>query len=152
MTEYVTTSAMTLDPERKAQWLAALRDPNAHQTTGVLEHPDGADAGQCCLGVACRLALASGLDFEVDQDQEVEPDETRTITRFAGESTTLPEIVSRWLWPNQDSEGDVFCDDPTVLACTVPDGGGRKVYFTAATLNDAGFTFPQIADLVEVFL
>lgn len=46
-----------IDPQFKADWIAALRSGRYPQTTGRLK-----DAfGYCCLGVACALR---GVDFD----------------------------------------------------------------------------------------
>ena len=55
-----------MNPEIKAQWLAALRSGEYQQTNGALrrEQPDGS-VGYCCLGVLCEVLAKDGkIEFE----------------------------------------------------------------------------------------
>ena len=49
-----------LDPEIKANWLAALRGGNYCQTTGQLRREDEDGVSHCCLGV---LGEVCGIPF-----------------------------------------------------------------------------------------
>lgn len=47
---------MSMNPELKAKWVAALRSGEYEQITGSLKEPDG----YCCLGVLCEVM---GIDW-----------------------------------------------------------------------------------------
>lgn len=150
---------MTMDPNIKARWVAALRDGRP-QTTGVLERvkpnerPYGGGilpAGQCCLGVLCSIAVDEGLIERVDyegNDQTVQGFKARTffygeggkpefreeITYTYVETGTLPLEVVQWAGMDEDNP-------------YVRNQDGEKK--TLAVLNDQGYSFAQIADFIE---
>lgn len=74
----------------------ALRSGNFKQGTGSLEsweiNEDGrVNPRNCCLGVACRVALQNGLDLDVSIWSA-----TPEITMFDGEVGYLPSSVVDW--------------------------------------------------------
>lgn len=72
-----------MDPEVKAEWVAALRSGEYQQATGKLT--DG--GGYCCLGVLCELAAARGV-----VTIEVHPG----YKTYDGASHTLPTAAHTW--------------------------------------------------------
>lgn len=71
----------TIDPDAKAAWLVALRDPNSHQTSGKLRshefkvpHTATTPAlyGYCCLGLFAEKV--AGCQFRVSYE-DIERDE-----------------------------------------------------------------------------
>jgi hypothetical protein len=145
-----------VDPEIKAKWLEALRSGEYPQTTGALQRvADYGDSpkGYCCLGV-----LADTL---VD-------DEEKIVWRFAKPRYGEPNwaVLSAWSDEREDyTEEDSLLPDVLAerLHLTV-DGqlGDFKVWnhsrlaedcsMRLSSLNDNGFTFSQIADMIEYFL
>lgn len=123
-----------MNKEIREQWTAALRSGEYKQGIGFLR--DRQD-NYCCLGVLCDL--------------------TKELT---GQEWSKPN--STWLFG--DSEDDI---SSSVLTCHVSDVTGLSDlagkfnlfgeygngdFDTAlTTLNDEGFTFAQIADVIDYF-
>ncbi len=146
---------MSMNPDIKARWVAALRDPEAKQAKGTLNrvqpptdpeaiNPDRLTVGQCCLGVLAEIAVAEGITTsEVDE----RPDGERT-TKYAD--------------PYTDREGEKVSDTASgVLPRIVRDWAGlpdtnpsvnHNGRHTLAALNDDGFSFAEIADLIDAQL
>lgn len=112
-----------MNPEVKTKWLAALRSGDYKQGRNVLGRVD-ADSGEefCCLGVLCELAEKEGVvKRKLQWDYFV----------YGRSEHYLPESVQRW---------------------SGMDGGrgDRPVAFDSlSALNDRGYTFDQIADIIE---
>lgn len=116
-------SASRMDPKVKQQWVAALRSGEYKQGQGLLHYHDGGDDRMCCLGVLSHLAYqAEVCDREVDEYGEF---------TYSGSNNYLPYRVVDWAGLNTHNPG--VLEEPKNLA----------------NLNDAGFTFDQIADLIE---
>lgn len=143
--------------ELLTEWVAALRSGEYAQGRGYLHRIE--DNTYCCLGVVCDLLAKKGiLSTEVDQSTDVEGGVSTThyVTRFyndkdpVGSNSVLPEAVSRILdWVETKDDGtELFTDDPEFTVALPDKNPPRRV--SASTLNDVhGFTFPQIADLIE---
>jgi hypothetical protein len=101
------------------RWHDALLSGRYQQTTGALENK----RGNCCLGVACREAIADGVPIRVDV--------RNWHVQFDGHQSYLSSATAAWLGTDED---------PT-LTCVHGD-----VRNEAASLNDRGHTFDQIAD------
>jgi hypothetical protein len=107
----------------KAQWVAALRSGEYQQGRGLLHYHDGNADRMCCLGVLSHLAYeAEVCDREADEDGEF---------TYSGSNNYLPYPVVDWA--GLDTHNPGVLEEPKNLA----------------NLNDAGFTFDQIADLIE---
>lgn len=103
----------------------ALRSKKYEQTQSYLRDMDGF----CCLGVACDIYNHDLWNNEKEFPEYVYLDEL-----FA-----LPLVVLYFLnWKTENG----------VLDITDREGG----IFTLAGLNDDGFTFEQIADIIEANL
>ena len=100
-------------------WAAALRDSSSKQGRNALEHRGKV----CVLGVLCLLALTVGVcDYE----------EIDGFSYFDGENRKVPLSVKKWAKIKEDQP------------VTFPD------YFVSITwLNDNGYTFNELADLIE---
>src|SRR5947199_768483 len=70
--------------ENIQKWVDALRSGDYKQTIGALEN----EYGNCCLGVACRVAIGDGLRVNVYSGR---------VTSFDGEDAHLPASVRDWL-------------------------------------------------------
>ena len=111
-----------MNKELTDKWVAALRSGEFKQTRGRLCHedPETKERSYCCLGVACTLI--EGLEYS-----EPEPDGGVAIDGWVG---SLPGSVSHAF--DIDATGKVRWD------------GG-----SLASMNDSGFTFDQIADVID---
>lgn len=116
-----------MNPEVKAKWLAALRSGEYTQGTGTLR--DEFD-NFCCLGVLCAIAVKDGLEIDVAAPGE------NGAWSYDGEEWFLPPKVSYWAGMDKN--------DPRIAV---------SGYTRVSDLNDdAGMTFEQIADVIEVEL
>ena len=121
-----------MNPEIKEKWVNALRnDPEYIQDSdnGVLK----SDCGYCCLGVLCDLYVKEkGIEwdcvkndqFELDGDNEFP---SSSVVEWAGLTNCNPEVT------------------------TTDDEYGRCDH-TLSTLNDDGYSFKTLADLIEAQL
>lgn len=153
-------------PEVKAEWLAKLRDGRP-QTTGRLQD----HKGQCCLGVLCELAAEKGIiqPAEFKYSGEVAFFGWRDVEGFYHEEdTVLPEAVAEWAGLDDSSPtvevdpgfehdewGDIIESDPSYIAFTEKFGHeppDSSSYLELTDINDSGWTFTQIADLIEQYL
>lgn len=124
-----------------ALWVAGLRDPDAKQATKALSRADG--SGDCCLGIACKVAIANGLDLETG---------TGTIGEHGGGYSTVIEVVTYGHAPEKSFLPKEVADwlgieilDPVI---GIIDGFG----VTATRANDTiGLTLPEIADMIEQY-
>lgn len=134
-----------MNAEIKRKWVAALRSGEYRQAKDYLArtNDDGQVVGYCCLGVLCEIAV---------QEEAIAPPSPINYEGslwYDGDDVVLPESVAAWA--GLDSE------DPAVPR---PEGAREHPSFlsrgedktTLASLNDGGFTFAQIADLIEEHL
>jgi hypothetical protein len=118
-------------------WVAALRSGQYKQTKEVLFNPE--TRGMCCLGVACDLYAEETGDgwWERSDGGWVSDGDIFYIDGDDGVYDILPPSrVAQW----------VGLSDPDG---TLPWLDSRGVPATLSTLNDAGATFDQIADVIE---
>lgn len=139
-------------------FIAALRSGLFAQAAGALqlvEH-ENYEAGFCCLGVACEVAIANGLQLSTQAlpDPSEKVPTRKLFMHYDEEMSLLPEAVQLWYG---------FADDNPDLKVPAEVGNeaGNEAFqeqwqedpdarFAAAELNDEyGFTFAQIADCFE---
>lgn len=124
-----------VDLERMKLWVQGLRNGEYAQGRLHLAPKSGDSFTYCCLGVACEVAIANGLEIEVS---EVETD-MGVVKSYDGDTTTLPDAVSQWYGLGGD--GDVhlrYMSDPNEKAI-------------AAELNDDHrLTFAEIANCIVI--
>lgn len=116
--------------ENAKKWVAALRSGKYKQTQNRLASVDSATGevtGYCCLGVACELAKAAGVDIPTYVGGG-----GRSLF-YGNEETTLPSSVQRWLGVDDDEVDLKYAGKDTSLA----------------GLNDGGKSFKQIARIIE---
>jgi hypothetical protein len=106
------------------KWVEALRSGHYKQSKRVLTKltTDKKIKGHCCMGVACRVAIAEGIKLK----------QSRSLgyITYDGALGAMPDKVVNWL--------GVDSDDPKVLDNTL------------SFWNDLeGKTFKEIADLIE---
>lgn len=148
---------MSMDPERKAEWLAALRSGNYRQTTNKLTDDSGA---YCCLGVACHLAVEAGViskwvgpDYTYFGDLEYRGfpyGSQNTVKVFSW--SELPVQVQEWMGlVSPDPVVELPEDHPALPELRQSDVLYDSEYDARLSqLNDtARLTFEQIADLIE---
>ena len=107
----------------KQKWLSALRSGDYQQTRSYLRNEDGF----CCLGVLCDLY---GKEHNVEWNLA----NSGINYEFQDEPECLPPSVVEW--------AGVVGTDPVI-------GNGEAFL---SQLNDTGYTFNEIADLIEKHL
>lgn len=136
-----------MNSEAKKLWLKALRSGEYSQVRGQLQ----SDEGYCCLGVACDVAVDAGVNVEVkyvlDIHADDEPcDKMVSGYEYDGKGGTLPLSVQHWL-----GVGDQWAafdpSDDWREAHGFGTGDPRRTQL--ADLNDRGYTFDEIADIIE---
>jgi hypothetical protein len=118
---------MSVNQERVQLLVDALRSGEYKQVLGKLEgkRSDG-KVGNCCLGVACRVAIEHGL--------HVTQEESGGQTLFDGNGGALPTSVSEWY----GFEGS----NPKLL--------NAKIRITSGVdMNDGASRFELIANAFE---
>jgi len=137
-------------------WVAELRQGNRPQCKGRLtEVVDGVESF-CCLGVAESMLVERGLQTRRHWDAELPEDEND------------PGIPEQYVYGDHQ-EGGVLTDEgckalglttrnPEVQlvewdtpAYNATEDDGKPTFMTLAQMNDAGFTFSQIADVIDYF-
>lgn len=125
-----------MNPEIKAKWVAALRSGKYQQTEGTLNRP--LTGGFCCLGVLC--------DVYGKEKKKKAFDEFGSFLlggkdhKESGTSQFLPGKVSRWAgFKNSvlESQSDMEFSITTPLANCLHH------------MNDEGYTFEEIANVIE---
>lgn len=131
----------TCNTENMRKFVAALRSGDYTQGRKRLESiGENGVASQCCLGVACRVAIANGVEVAVTTFGNFET----LDTLFDGNTSYMSTKVSQWLGLDENDYSDVgWTGNPELLT---EDGTAHS----ATELNDVrGYTFAQIADCFE---
>lgn len=108
-------------PDGKA-WITELRKPGLPQTRGFLKD----NYGECCLGVLCRVQGRLNIQNSVGYD-------VNECHRLSKSNPAFPTLSFK---------GRITYIDPTTKL---------KAVTSLAALNDSGYTFPEIADIIEAF-
>jgi hypothetical protein len=123
-----------MNSQVKEKWIAALRSGEYSQGDGKLR----SDKGFCCLGVLCDLyaqePFTQGWKFNGEYEESPLP---MDYWYFDGESEFLPESVMKW--------AGLEANCPEVAVDTDED----VVYDLIANLNDTGYSFSTLADIIE---
>lgn len=119
---------------------AALRSGDYTQTTGRLGEITPEGVANCCLGVAARLAGCVKSVQRLSNGGAICYDNKKTVA---------PERAQRWM-------GTDVGNPPVdwVLRHSHPQEPDLPFWVdvsTLADLNDGGFTFDQIADIIDYF-
>jgi len=105
-----------------AEWVRRLRSGNYTQTQRVLRNKDSF----CCLGVLCEVAVDAGV---------IPPAVSRpnhpSLFVYDGQDRTLPQSVADWAGVGK--AGDY----------------GPGIMESLASKNDYGYSFEEIANLIE---
>lgn len=114
----------TITPlELRKEWVAALLSGEYKQTTGYLRRDFQGRQSFCCLGVLCELGVKHGII-------------SRKEGLYGGQDKVLPTSLANFLTLGS-VQGELNNDD----------GKFRKACLSA--LNDDGYSFTEIADIIE---
>ena len=115
-------------------WVSALKGGYYKQTVGYLHTKKDGQDKFCCLGVACELykELEGNINCEEQQNED------QTVIGYGpleGYISTqiLPPLVQNWL--GLESDAGIF--------------QGNELENSLVDLNDSGFSFKEIADVIE---
>ena len=124
----------------KEAWVNALRSGKYEQGSERLRGVDGF----CCLGVLCDIYAQehnTEWEFRGNKETNLQP---MDYWYYEGESEFLPESVMDW--------AELKTDNPQ-LRVDVEDGEDNWNYKEGVSnLNDSGYTFTTIANLIEAQL
>ena len=109
-----------MNEQVKEKWLSSLRSGDYQQTKSYLHKEDGF----CCLGVLCDI-------YGKEHNVEWNFDEDGNYYKFQDHPATLSLSVMEW--------AGVGSSNPYI----------GNVAETLSGLNDTGFTFNEIADIIE---
>lgn len=133
-----------MDAEIKQEWIAALRSDEYKQGKGHLTTKEDGTDYDCCLGVLCKIAVKHGV---IEPPKVVTREyHTRDIMYGPDEdsnSAILPGIVSQWAGMGNNQAGELNSD----IAPKYPNVESSVDCLSAA--NDGGYTFAEIADIIE---
>lgn len=135
--------------ERIRDFVAALRSGEYAQTRNQLATPILVDTGKrayCCEGVAFEryhAQLGYRMDFTPGGSMKACYD-SDDFTKFQSSAVAPPAF-----WGELGLRTDSYNGFAFVLPDSYATRDERRDYVEYAALNDAGFTFPQIADLIE---
>lgn len=115
---------MGMNPDIKAQWVAALRSGEYKQGKERLH--TAKDDSYCCLGVLCEVAVKAGVDLAIDAYS--------VGKSYDNDGHTLNEKVQTWAG---------------LLDCNPRTSEGEYEDLELAGLNDQGYTFEQLAAVIE---
>lgn len=119
------------------KWVAELRSGKYPQTTRYLR--DG--AGFCCLGVLCEVALKNDVKLKITSDR------MNGIYSYDDEENVLPNRVRWWAGVKEHNPN---VPEPYAEKIHHEDHEYEPESFSyLAELNDNGYTFDEIADIIE---
>lgn len=121
--------------EIKTLWLDALRSGKYQQGVGVLQLHTKQEF--CCLGVLCELAVRAGVAFVLDHagNGSLYSDSADPAAGHQSREQ-LPNGVAIWAGLENNPQVDHIVDDYVRTE-------------TLAEINDNGYDFEHIADLIE---
>lgn len=141
-----------INKENMRLWVAALRSGKFQQGQSALkrQYPGDRVPRYCCLGVACEIAMAHGVEMETStlttaHYSAAEP--TRTW-RFDGTLGALPPAVVTWL--GLGSSDSTVDQDPVVGFYTPHPEAAVSVRAIKAN-DDLRWDFLQIAAGIEKY-
>jgi hypothetical protein len=128
-----------MNTEVKKKWIDALRSGKYDQGSEKLRSVQG----YCCLGVLCDLySQEQGAEWEFRGNAETNL-QPKDYWYFEGESEFLPESVKDW--------AGLPVGNPSVRV-DVTDNDDEDDWFyneEIANLNDSGYTFNELSELIE---
>lgn len=137
-----------MNKEKKAAWVAALRSGEYKQTGRSLCRMKDGNRSYCCLGVLSDLSVTDGVgEWETPSDLR----QDTSYVLFWNEPSIVvggyyTRAVRQWAGMTHDADKIEFeFTDPRT-------GNIETFHVDLAGLNDSGFTFNQIADVIDYFL
>lgn len=124
---------MSMKPEIKEKWVAALRSGKYEKGRGRLNY---GNKQFCCLGVLCEVALAEGLELK----KEMLPDASDPVF-YDGGSTFLPENVRAW--------AGLSAMDPTINNMGAALSSLNDEFTYKNHVREMTYTFNDIANFIE---
>lgn len=116
-----------IKPKIKKLWVAALRSGEYKQTHGQLRNEE---AGFCCLGVLCNIHAQMHPEIAARQQDP---------NMYMGSREFPPVAVDEWATTLGDPLENLYVVSK-----------GKQLYRdTLGGFNDDGFTFDEIADMIE---
>lgn len=127
-----------MNPEVKQKWIDALRSGKYEQGSEKLRTV----TGYCCLGVLCDLYAQehdTQWEFRGNEETNLQP---MDYWYFGDQSEFLPESVMDW--------AELKTPNPNVRI-DVEDGDEDNWYYQdqIANVNDSGYSFNQIAEVIQ---
>ena len=135
-----------MNTEIKQKWVSALRSGKYEQGSEKLY----SGRGYCCLGVLCDLySKENGLKWEfrgddvIKTEDEIVPSQLQKCDYFYfdDESEFLPESVKEW--------AELSVKNPQVRVEYEDDEDARFYVDEIANVNDSGYSFTQLAEIIE---
>lgn len=128
-----------MNPQVKEMWIKALQTGQYAQATGKLHAIEDGQAGFCCLGVLCDLAVREG----VINPPKVDDTHYDTIMYYGQEEAheLLPYEVMTWAELDSDNGNFEQSWDDTIV----------KTITSLVDLNDGGKTFMELAEYIKEY-
>ena len=126
----------------KEVWINALRSGKYEQGSEKLRRV----TGYCCLGVLCDIyAQEHNTQWEFRGDEEINP-QSQDYWYFDEHSEFLPESVMNW--------AELKTHNPTVRVDVEDNDDEDNWYYKdeLSDINDSGYDFSQIANIIEAQL
>lgn len=129
-----------MNPEVKQKWIDALRSGNYEQGSEKLRTVNG----YCCLGVLCDIyAQENNTQWKFRGNEETNFQTMDYYWYFLDEIEFLPESVMNWAGLGTHNPSvRVYCEDSD-------DEDQRYYNDEIANVNDSGYSFSQIADIIQ---
>lgn len=122
-----------MNQEIKEKWVAALRSGEYKQAAGALKVNTKEGPAYCCLGVLCDLYAK---EFDEEWTTDTSSVTGKEYILFLDYETTLPSNVMLW--------AGLLHSNPSIDLAEA--FGGRS---NLAQYNDAGYSFEEIAEVIE---
>lgn len=136
-----------MDATIKAEWIQALRSGDYKQGRNKLQW----DGNFCCLGVLCELSPV----VEAAYNPILEAVTYTSLIEAEDRDENYPPAAA-WIWAGWMDKNPFVETGPGQFPDGSASSGGspfmRGAGHYLSNLNDAGFTFDQIADVIEYFL
>ena len=128
-----------MDESVKQEWVEALRSGDYEQGTHALRRTNGTDTF-CCLGVLCDLYQDATGKGEWKEPEHKKEDRYHFITPNDLNWSVLPNVVRDWA-------GLDVCQGVVLDSDAHPDD--KSGCHPLSSLNDAHYSFGEIADVIE---
>jgi hypothetical protein len=137
-----TSIEQKMNPEVKQKWIDALLSGKYEQGSEKLRSV----TGYCCLGVLCDLYSQEHnveWKFRGNEETNLQP---MDYWYFDGDSEFLPESVMNW--------AELKTHNPNVRVYVEDNEDEDNWYCTdeLSNINDSGYNFSQIANIIEAQL